>query len=101
MEDVLAFYEKPLSDKEPVVCVDEKPVVLYADVRPPRPCGRAEFCGAIAIIKGTARPMSFAALNPRLDAISPNLLPTAALRNSPTILWRSWLTILKPTPSIS
>jgi transposase len=37
MEDVLATYEKPLSDKEPVVCVDEKPVVLHADVRAPRP----------------------------------------------------------------
>jgi len=37
MEDVLAVYEQPLSEKEPVVCVDEKPVVLHADVRPPRP----------------------------------------------------------------
>src|ERR1700730_10781945 len=37
MEDVLALYEKPLSEREPVVCVDEKPVVLHADVRPPRP----------------------------------------------------------------
>jgi len=37
MEDVLAIYEKPLSNKEPVVCVDEKPVVLHAEVRAPRP----------------------------------------------------------------
>ena len=37
MEDVLALYEKPLAEKEPVVCMDEKPVVLHADVRPPRP----------------------------------------------------------------
>ncbi len=37
MEDVLRIYEKPLSGREPVVCVDEKPVVLHADVRPPRP----------------------------------------------------------------
>src|SRR5208283_2757793 len=37
MEDVLALYEKPLSAREPVVCVDEKPVVLHADVRPMRP----------------------------------------------------------------
>lgn len=36
MEDVLAVYERPLSEKEPVVCVDEKPVVLHSDVRPPR-----------------------------------------------------------------
>jgi transposase len=37
MEDVLKIYERPLSEREPVVCVDEKPVVLHADVRPPRP----------------------------------------------------------------
>lgn len=37
MEDVLALYEKPLLEREPVVCVDEKPVVLHAGVRPPRP----------------------------------------------------------------
>jgi hypothetical protein len=37
MEDVLALYEKPLSETEPVVCMDEKPIVLHADVRPPRP----------------------------------------------------------------
>ena len=37
MEDVLAMYEKPFSELEPVVCVDEKPVVLHSDVRPTRP----------------------------------------------------------------
>jgi hypothetical protein len=37
MEDVLAVYEQPFSEEEPVVCVDEKPVVLHADVRLPRP----------------------------------------------------------------
>jgi transposase len=35
MEEVLAVYEKPLSEQEPVVCVDEKPVVLHQEVRPP------------------------------------------------------------------
>ena len=35
MEDILAVYEKPLSEREPVVCIDEKPVVLHADLRPP------------------------------------------------------------------
>src|SRR5512141_3095570 len=34
MEEVLAVYEKPLSEREPVVCVDEKPVVLHQEVRP-------------------------------------------------------------------
>ena len=32
MEDILAVYEKPLSEREPVVCVDEKPVVLHQEV---------------------------------------------------------------------
>lgn len=61
MEDVLALYEKPLLEEEPVVCMDEKPVVLHADIRPPIPmrpgrvarhdceykrCGTANvFCG--------------------------------------------------------
>jgi len=37
MEDVLATYEKPYNPTEPVVCLDEKPVTLHADLRPPRP----------------------------------------------------------------
>jgi len=37
MEDVLAVYEKPYDPAEPVVCLDEKPVSLHADVRPPTP----------------------------------------------------------------
>jgi hypothetical protein len=37
MEDVLATYEKPYDPAEPVVCLDEKPVTLHADVRPPSP----------------------------------------------------------------
>src|SRR5919106_3039038 len=37
MEDVLALYERPYHMKEPVVCLDEKPVSLHAEVRPPRP----------------------------------------------------------------
>jgi hypothetical protein len=32
MEDVLALYEKSLSEAEPVACVDEKPGVLHAGV---------------------------------------------------------------------
>jgi hypothetical protein len=35
MEDVLAVYEKPYNSAEPVVCIDEKPVTLHAEVRPP------------------------------------------------------------------
>jgi DDE superfamily endonuclease len=35
MEDVLSTYERPLNPKEPVVCLDEKPVCLHKDIRPP------------------------------------------------------------------
>jgi len=61
MEDVLKTYERPLSEDEPVVCVDEKPTVLHEDTRPSIPmrpgqvarrdyeykrCGTANvFCG--------------------------------------------------------
>jgi len=37
MEDVLETYEQPYNPQEPVVCVDEKPVTLHADVRPYAP----------------------------------------------------------------
>ena len=36
MEDVLKTYEKPYDPKQPVVCLDEKPVTLHADVRSPQ-----------------------------------------------------------------
>jgi len=37
MEDVLAVYERPYSPAQPVVCLDEKPVTLHADLRAPIP----------------------------------------------------------------
>jgi hypothetical protein len=37
MEDVLETYERPYNPEEPVVCLDEKPVTLHAEVRPSSP----------------------------------------------------------------
>jgi hypothetical protein len=34
MEDVLETYEQRYDPKQPVVCLDEKPVTLHADIRP-------------------------------------------------------------------
>ena len=34
MEDVLETYEQPYDPQQPVVCLDEKPITLHADVRP-------------------------------------------------------------------
>jgi transposase len=61
MEDVLAGYEKSLSEREPVVCVDEKPVVLHREVRPAmamkpgrvaRRDGEYERCGTAHVFCG-------------------------------------------------
>ena len=35
MEDVLGTYEQPYNPAEPVVCLDEKPITLHAEARPP------------------------------------------------------------------
>src|SRR5579859_4049754 len=37
MEDVLEVYERPYDPQQPVICLDEKPVTLHADVRPGSP----------------------------------------------------------------
>jgi hypothetical protein len=37
MEDVLTTYALPYDAAEPVLCLDERPVVLHADARPPVP----------------------------------------------------------------
>ena len=37
MEDVLEVYERPYDPQQPVICLDEKPVTLHADVRPASP----------------------------------------------------------------
>ena len=37
MEDVLEVYERPYDPQQPVICVDEKPVTLHADVRSASP----------------------------------------------------------------
>ncbi|WP_085954384.1 IS630 family transposase [Ktedonobacter racemifer] len=37
MEDVLDLYEEPYDPQYPTICLDEKPVILHADVHPPVP----------------------------------------------------------------
>jgi len=37
MEGVLEIYERPYNPVQPVVCLDEKPVTLHAEVRPATP----------------------------------------------------------------
>ncbi len=75
MEDVLAVYEKPLSVREPVVCIDEKPVVLHQEVRPPvalqpgrvaRRDGEYQRCGTANV---------FCGVQPKAGRISPKYQP--------------------------
>jgi DDE superfamily endonuclease len=37
MEDVLEVYERPYDPQQPVLCLDEKPITLHADLRPASP----------------------------------------------------------------
>jgi hypothetical protein len=40
MEDVLEVYERPYNPLEPVICIDEKPITLHADLRLASPAVR-------------------------------------------------------------
>src|ERR1700745_3204912 len=79
-EDVLALYEKPLSEVEPVVCIDEKPVVLRADLRPPRPMypGRTLRRDSEYERRGTAN--TFCGVEPKAGRHYPRVTPD---RSSP------------------
>jgi hypothetical protein len=37
MEDVLELYERPYDAQQPVICLDEKPITLHAELRPASP----------------------------------------------------------------
>jgi hypothetical protein len=71
MEDILAVYEKPLSERGPVACVDEKPVVLHQEVRPPLAMRWDESRGATANTNVAVRPTYSAGWNRRRGSTSP------------------------------
>ena len=56
MEDVLDLYAEPYDSAYPTVCLDEKPVVLHTQTRPPVPMqpGRVERRDYEYVRKGTA-----------------------------------------------
>jgi hypothetical protein len=90
MEDVLALYEKPFSGEEPVVCIDEKPVVLHQDTRTPRPARPGQLGRRDYDTNAVARPMFFAAWSPRRGGIFSNPRPRARRQSLPITFWR-WL----------
>jgi len=84
MEDVLATYERPLNEKQPVVCVDEKPVQVLADMRHPfRPENRGRLPNRITSMDDSERPISSVAWNPRVGGTLPKLRPRGAGPSSP------------------
>src|SRR5579863_10019974 len=93
MEDVLTIYEKPLSEKEPVVCVDEKPVVLHADVRPPRPMRPRPDCPRDSEYKRQGTANVFCGIQPKAGNTSPKQPRIVPRPSSPIISWRSPPTI--------
>ena len=83
MEDVLEVYERPYDPQQPVICVDEKPVTLHADVRPTSPAARAGRHGGITNMSVAERPMFSAPLSPKQAVISPLPRPTVRALSSP------------------
>jgi len=65
MEDVLAIYEKPLNPSEPVICLDEKPVSLHAEVRPPSPATPGEIAKRDGEYKRCGTANVFCAVEPK------------------------------------
>ncbi|SDB03640.1 DDE superfamily endonuclease [Butyrivibrio sp. INlla16] len=61
MEDVLDVYERPYNPKEPVVCMDEKPLQLLGEVREPLPMkpGEAAIIDSEYIRNGTCSIFAF------------------------------------------
>ena len=55
MEDVLDLYEEEYDPQYPTVCLDEKPVVLHADVQPPVPVEPGSRSGWITSTNAEAR----------------------------------------------
>ena len=61
MEDVLDVYERPYNPKEPVVCMDEKPLQLLGEVREPLPMkpGETAIIDSEYIRNGTCSILAF------------------------------------------
>ena len=72
MEDVLETYERPYNPAQPVVCLDEKPVTLHADVRPPTPAAPGREPVKTASMNAAEPPMSSARSSPKRAATSPS-----------------------------
>jgi len=84
MENVLAVYEKPYRAAEPVVCLDEKPVSLHAEVRAPVPACPGRIAKRDSEYKRCGTANVFCAVEPKIgrhftfptpDRSAPELAP--------------------------
>ena len=71
MEEVLGLYEKPFCERAPVVCIDQKPVVLHADTRCPIAMQPGRAARRDYAYKRCGPPTCFAGSSPRRDGTSP------------------------------
>jgi hypothetical protein len=71
MDDVLALYERPYDPHEPVVCLDEKPVLLHQDVRASTEPQPGQLAKRDSEYKRCGTANVFCAVQPRLAATSP------------------------------
>jgi len=90
MEDVLAIYEKPLSEREPVVCVDEKPVVLQRRCPPAAAHGGRDGLPGAIRVSAARHGQRFCGVQPKADGTLPNDCEPLLAASSPIIWWRSW-----------
>ena len=67
MEDVLETYEQDYNPQEPVVCLDEKPVTLHADVRPASPAAPGREARQDSEYKRCGTANAFCAAEPKAD----------------------------------
>jgi len=100
MEDVLEVYERPYDPRQPVVCLDEKPVTLHADMRPSCAAapGREARIDSEYERRGTAH--VFCAVEPRAGRTShfPRRIVPPSSSPRPPSRWP--FGIRMPTPSI-
>ena len=80
MEDVLKIYEKPLTERAPVVCLDEKPVVLHEHTRPPMPMRAGDVARQDYEYKRCGTANVFCAVEPKAGRHFTKVTPT---RSSP------------------
>ena len=57
MENVSEVYERPYNRQEPVICIDEKPITLHADLRPASPAIPGEKRDGITNMSAAGPPM--------------------------------------------